>query len=171
MECRLRKWDIRDAGALCAIISNKKVQNNLRDGIPYPYTKADAEFFITEMQQADPANTCAFAITVGGELAGSIAVYRQTNIHCRTGELGYYLGEPFWGKGIGTEAVRQMCKTVFEQTDIIRIFADPFAYNRASCRVLEKAGFQCEGVLHCNAVKNGQVLDMKMYALIRDDKH
>ena len=64
-----------------------------------------------------------------------------------------------------------MCKTVFEQTDIIRIFAEPFAYNRASCRVLEKAGFQCEGVLHCNAVKNGQVLDMKMYALIRDDKH
>lgn len=64
-----------------------------------------------------------------------------------------------------------MCKTVFGQTDIIRIFAEPFAYNRTSCRVLEKAGFQCEGVLRCNAVKNEQVLDMKMYALIRDDKH
>lgn len=67
MEYRLRKWDIRDADALCAIISNKRVQNNLRDGIPYPYTKADAEFFITEMQQADPACICAFATTVDGE--------------------------------------------------------------------------------------------------------
>lgn len=94
---------------------------------------------------------------------------RAENVHSRTGELGYYLGESFWGHGIASEAVRQICSYVFEHTDILRIFAEPFAYNTASCRVLEKAGFSCEGTLRCNAVKNGRVLDMKMYALLRSD--
>ena len=81
--------------------------------------------------------------------------------------MGYYLGEAYWGKGFGTSAVRQICTYVFENTDIIRIFAEPFAFNTASCRVLEKAGFQMEGILRSNAVKNGAVQDMKMYALVK----
>ena len=81
--------------------------------------------------------------------------------------MGYYIGEPYWGKGMGTSAVQQVCRYIFEHTDIIRIFAEPFAQNTASCRVLEKAGFQLEGILYSNAVKNGKVLDMKMYALLR----
>lgn len=98
MECKLRKWRSKDAKELVEIINNKKVQDNLRDGIPYPYTLDDAEFFINEMLMADPGEVYAFAITVDDRLAGSIAVYRQKNIHFRTGELGYYLGEQFWGK-------------------------------------------------------------------------
>ena len=91
------------------------------------------------------------------------------NIHYCTGELGYYIGEDYWGKGYATSAVKQVCQYVFEHSDIIRIFAEPFAYNTASCRVLEKAGFIYEGTLHKNAIKNGQVQDMKMYALLRKE--
>jgi len=97
-------------------------------------------------------------------------VFRQGNVHYLTAELGYYIAEPYWGKGIMTEAVRQMCAYVFDHTDIIRIFAEPFAFNQASCRALEKAGFQFEGVLRKNAVKNGQQVDMKMYAILRSGK-
>lgn len=168
MICKLRKWRKEDAKELVEIINNKKVQDNLRDGIPYPYTLDDAEFFIHEMAMADPGKVYAFAITVDDQLAGSIAVYRQNNIHFRTGELGYYLGEQFWKKGIGTKAVCQMCQWIFENTDIIRIFAEPFAYNAASCRILEKNGFHYEGTLKSNAVKNGAILDMKMYARIKE---
>ena len=101
-------------------------------------------------------------------MAGSIAVFRQENIHSRTGELGYYLAQDYWGKGLMPEAVKQICDYVFCNTDMIRIFAEPFAQNTRSCRVLEKAGFQYEGTLRCNAVKNGLVMDMKMYARLRD---
>ena len=82
----------------------------------------------------------------------------------QTAELGYYIAEEYWGNGIMTEAARQICEYVFSESDIIRIYAEPFAYNIASCRVLEKAGFQYEGTLRSNAVKNGKVLDMKMYS-------
>ena len=100
---------------------------------------------------------------------GSIALYRGVNVHFRTAELGYYLGRAFWGRGYATRAVRQACSRVFADTDILRIYAEPFARNAASCRVLEKAGFQLEGTLRKNAVKNGEVLDMKLYALVREE--
>lgn len=100
---------------------------------------------------------------------GSIQLTRQQNIHRRTAELGYYVVRRRWGAGICTEAVRQICRFAFENTDVLRIFAEPFAENAASCRVLEKAGFQLEGVLRRNAVKNGQVRDMRLYSLVRED--
>lgn len=169
MEVTLRKWRLEDAEELACAINNKKVQDNLRDGLPFPYSKADAEWYINEMLNADENSTFAFAVTAEGRVAGSIGAFRQANIHCRTAELGYYIAEPFWGKGVGTAAVNQICRYIFENTDIIRIFAEPFAYNGASCRILEKNGFQLEGILRSNAVKNGQVLDMKMYSLIKSD--
>jgi Acetyltransferases, including N-acetylases of ribosomal proteins len=82
--------------------------------------------------------------------------------------MGYYISEPYWGQGYGTCAVKQVCELIFNTTDIIRIFAEPFAYNIASCRILEKSGFSLEGVLKKNAVKNGDVIDMKMYALVKE---
>ncbi|OUP18046.1 hypothetical protein B5F29_11840 [Lachnoclostridium sp. An196] len=93
--------------------------------------------------------------------------FKQPKIHFRTAEIGYYIGENFWGHGIATHAVKQACGDIFARTDILRIFAEPFSYNAASCRVLEKAGFQFEGLLRNNAVKNGKILDMKMYARLR----
>ena len=169
MECVLRAWRQEDAAALADLLSNRRVQDMLRDGIPYPYTMADARRFIQEMLSADPHAVYPFAITADGKLAGSIALYRQSNIHFYTGELGYYLGQPFWGKGLGTAAVGQFCQHIFAHTDILRIFAEPFAHNAASCRILEKNGFLCEGVLRSNAVKNGMVLDMKLYARIKGE--
>lgn len=168
MEVSLRSWKLSDAEDLAKTISNKKIQDNLRDGIPYPYTVNDAKEFITAALGADKTSNFAFAVTVDGTAAGSISITRCGNIHSRSAELGYYIAEEYWGKGIMTDAVRQACRFVFERTDIIRIFAEPFAYNTASCRVLEKCGFQYEGTLRKNAVKNGKILDMKLYALVRE---
>ena len=170
MICKIRKWELADAKDLAATISNPKVQDNLRDGLPFPYTEQDGRDFISAMLAADENETFAFAITVDGKAVGSVGVFRQGNIHRRTAELGYYIGEEYWGKGLMTEAVKQTCAYVFEHSDILRIFAEPFSYNLASCRVLEKAGFQYEGTLRSNAVKNGRVLDMKLYALVRKER-
>lgn len=167
MECSLREWRMEDAGELARIIS-PGVLENLRDGIPFPYTQRDGEEFIASMLSADPRRVFAFAITAQGRLAGSITAFRQENIHCRTAELGYYLGEEWWGRGLASSAVAQACRRIFETSDILRIFAEPFARNAASCRVLEKAGFTLEGTLRKNAVKNDQILDMKLYALVRE---
>lgn len=168
MAVRLRAWTLADAPALAKLINNKKVQDNLRDGLPFPYGEEDAKVFLSAVLASDPDQNLAFAIEADGKLIGSISATRYANIHFRTAELGYYLGEPYWGKGFATEAVRQICDYIYRNTDIIRIFAEPFAYNTASCRVLEKAGFQLEGLLRSNAVKNGRILDMKMYARIRE---
>lgn len=167
VNCKIRKWNLSDATDLAFAISNEKIQDNLRDGLPYPYTEQDAVAYIQDMLSADETQTFAFAITIDDKVIGSIGVFRQGNIHRRTAELGYYIAENYWGKGIMTEAVKQICAYVFNNSDIIRIYAEPFAYNKASCRVLEKAGFQFEGFLKSNAVKNGKIIDMKMYALIK----
>ena len=164
----LREWKIEDAPDLAVAISNKKVLDNLRDGIPYPYSEKDAVEFIAATLGADNDSQYALAICCDDKAIGSIGVFRKYNVHRLTAEMGYYIAEPYWGKGIMTEAVRQMCGFVFANTDIVRIFAEPYAYNTASCRVLEKAGFQCEGILRQNAIKNGQSVDMRMYAIIKD---
>lgn len=169
MTCKIRKWELTDAKDLAAAISNEKVQDNLRDGLPYPYTEQDGVEFISAMLSANEEETFAFAITVDDRVVGSIGVFRQGNIHRQTAELGYYIAEAYWGRGIMTDAVRQICAYVFDKSDIIRIYAEPFAYNIASCRVLEKAGFQYEGTLRSNAVKKGRVIDMKMYSLLKEE--
>lgn len=168
MECKIRKWRMEDAKDLACALNNQKILNNLRDGLPFPYTEKDAAEYIKTMLEAEPNGTFAFAITVDDKAIGSIGAFRQSNIHLRTAELGYYIAEPYWGNGIGTSAVEQLCEYVFTSTDVLRIYAEPFAYNTASCRVLEKSGFSYEGTLRYNAVKNGKVLDMKMYSLIKE---
>ena len=169
MNCKIRRWELSDARDLATALSNKKIQDNLRDGLPYPYTEQDGKEFISAMLAANENDTFAFAITVNGKVIGSIGAFRQGNIHRQTAELGYYIAEEYWGKGIMTEAVKQLCDYVFSNTDIIRIYAEPFAYNIGSNRVLEKAGFQYEGTLRSNALKNGNVFDMKMYSKLKTD--
>ena len=167
MEIKIRKWKNEDKTELAEILNNRNILNNLRDGVPYPYTEKDAEDFIGAMLSADPDKTFAFAITLDDKVIGSIGIFRQENIHYRTAELGYYIGEKYWGNGYMTEAVKQASGFVFENSDIIRIYAEPFAYNAGSCRVLEKAGFVYEGTLRSNVYKNGSITDMKMYALVK----
>ena len=169
MICKIRKWELSYAKELATALSNKNIQDNLRDGLPYPYTEQDGVDFISAMLSTNENDSFAFAIMADNKVIGSIGVFRQGNIHRRTAELGYYIAEEYWGKGIMTEAVKQICEYVFDKSDIIRIYAEPFAYNEASCRVLEKAGFQYEGTLRSNAIKNGKVIDMKMYSLLRTE--
>jgi len=166
LECKIRKWRIEDANNLAEALNNRKILDNLRDGLPYPYTEDNAKEYISAMLDADKDTTYAFAIAVDDKAVGSIGVFRKDNIHYKTAEMGYYVAESYWGQGIGTSAVKQICKYIFENTDIIRIFAEPFAYNLGSCRILEKSGFVYEGTLRKNAVKNGVVLDMKVYSSV-----
>lgn len=170
MNCKIRKWKLTDAKDIAVALSNKKIQDNLRDGLPYPYSEQDGVDYISSMLSANADETFAFAITLDDKAIGSIGVFRQQNIHRQTAEMGYYIAEEYWGKGIMTDAVKQICKYVFKNSDILRIYAEPFAYNAGSCRVLEKAGFQYEGTLRNNAVKNGKVIDMKMYSLLREEQ-
>jgi len=163
----LRQWSISDAADIAKAINNQNVLKNLRDGIPFPYTVSDGEDFIRQNLSAPKDSKYAWAIAVGGQAVGSVGLFRKENIHFRTAELGYYIAEEYWGRGIVPLAVKEACDYIFENTDIIRIFAEPFAYNTASCRVLEKVGFEFEGVLRQNAVKNDTVIDMRMYSLIK----
>lgn len=165
MNVKVRSWRIDDAQDLAKALNNKNIQDNLRDGLPFP---SDAQSFISAMLSADPDKTYAWAITVDNIAVGSIGVFRNSNVHRLTAEIGYYVAEEWWGKGVMTEAVTQACRSIFENTDIVRIFAEPYSFNVASCRVLEKAGFVYEGTLRKNAVKNGQFTDMKMYAIVKE---
>ena len=169
MICRIRKWTLADAADLAAVLCSKKVQENLRDGLPYPYTEQDGADFISAVLSGDENETFAFAVTADGRVAGSVSVFRQGNIHRQTAEMGYCMAEEYQGKGIMTEAVKQVCEYIFANSDMLRIYAEPFAYNTASCRVLEKAGFQYEGTLRNHAVKNGKVISMKMYSLLKEE--
>ncbi|MGN1060892.1 MAG: GNAT family N-acetyltransferase [Candidatus Coproplasma sp.] len=162
-------WKEEYAKELADSLNNLNVQNNLRDGLPYPYTENDALDFIKSMLMADKTQTFAFAIVYKGRCVGSIAAFRQSNIHYRTAEIGYYVAEEFWGRGIASGAVKEICGYIFDNTDIIRLYAEPFVFNKASCRVLEKAGFIREGVLKSNAVKCGAVQDMVLYAKVKEE--
>ena len=168
MQLSIRPWTEADASVIAEALNDAGVTDNLRDGLPTPYTEADARDYRAFAHTA-AEGAYAFAIAEDGVAVGSIQLTRQQNIHRRTAELGYYVVRRRWGAGICTEAVRLICRFAFENTDVLRIFAEPFAENAASCRVLEKAGFQLEGVLRRNAVKNGQVRDMRLYSLVRED--
>ena len=141
MEFSLRKWRLSDAKELAAALNNRHILNNLRDGLPFPYTERDARDYIIATLSANENDTFAYAITVDDRAVGSIGAFRQGNIHRQTAELGYYLAEEYWGQGIMSAAIRRLCDTIFQTTDILRIYAEPFSYNAGSRRALEKAGF------------------------------
>lgn len=99
MECKIRPWRMEDAPSLSEALNNKKIHDNLRDGLPFPYTVNDAKEYITAMLNCDKDKIYVFAITVDDKAIGSIGVFRQDNIHFRTAEMGYYIAEPYWGAG------------------------------------------------------------------------
>ncbi|MDR2904257.1 MAG: GNAT family N-acetyltransferase [Clostridiales bacterium] len=163
---RLRKWRADDADNILKYADNKKIADNLRNVFPHPYTKTDAEDYINLCLDADESKNLFFAIEADGTFAGSIGLFVKDDVYCKSAETGYWLGEPFWGKGIMTEALKQLCTIGFETFDITRIYAEPFAHNTGSRRVLEKAGFNLEGVLMRSIYKNGQYHDSCIYAIL-----
>jgi ribosomal-protein-alanine N-acetyltransferase len=163
--CDVRSWRPRDAPALVEHANNRKVWLNLRDRFPHPYTARDARAFLKSVLNARPETN--FAIDVDGAAVGGIAFHVQSDVERVGAELGYWLGEKHWGRGIATAAVRAVTEHALVAHGLLRVFALPFAENRASARVLEKAGFTLEGVLRSSAIKDGRVLDQLLYARIR----
>lgn len=164
---KLRKWDIKDIDSVARYANNKKIAGNLRNAFPYPYTRESAESFISACIKSDSTEALFRAIDVNGEAVGSIGVFVKDDVYSKSAEMGYWLAEPFWGRGIMTQAIKQMCDIAFLQYDIIRIFAEPFAHNTASRKALENAGFKLEGVLEKSVFKNGEILDSCIYAIIK----
>jgi RimJ/RimL family protein N-acetyltransferase len=160
--CTLRSWRADDAPSLAMHANNRKIWINLRDRFPYPYTKADAQAFIRAARRMDPE--CHFAIAVQGRAVGGIGFCLQTDIDRVSAEIGYWLGEALWGRGIATEALAAVTRYAIAHHGLTRVFALPFAHNTASCRVLEKNGYALEGRLRRSAIKDGQIVDQLQYA-------
>lgn len=163
MDFKLRLWKISDVDDLVHYADNPKIAANLTNQFPHPYYRKDAEEFITKVLVHNP--TQVFAIEIDGKASGAIGVFPQTDIHLKNLELGYWLAEIYWGKGITTEAIRQMVDYGFRTFDVDRIFARPFGINVSSHRVLEKNGFKLEARFAKTAYKNGEYLDELVYAI------
>lgn len=163
---KLREFNDSDIARVAELCDNKKIWINVRDIFPSPYTLKDAEFFIGLCNNAKPATT--FAIEFNSELVGCIGLELQSDIHKKSAELGYWIGEPYWGKGIASQAVPKLVEFGFETFGLNRIYACVYDYNKASCRVLEKSGFQLEGILRKAVYKNESFCDEYRYAIIRE---
>jgi RimJ/RimL family protein N-acetyltransferase len=165
-EYRIRDWAMEDASAIVRYADNRKVSMWLRDRFPSPYTLYDAEAFLLAVAQQDPRT--AFAVATNREAIGGIGLEFGRDVHRFTAEMGYWLGEPFWGQGIMSEAVRHFTDWAFGHLELHRIHANVFSGNVGSARVLEKAGFECEGRLRASVFKHGRILDQFLYARVKD---
>ena len=164
----LRPWRPSDREALAALANDRRVSINLRDGFPYPYGEDDADRFIAMALGMEPQTYVA--IEASGHLAGGVGYTLHSDVERIAAEVGYWIGVPFWGRGIATEAVRRITATAFlRHADLRRLYALPFASNAASARVLEKAGYRREAVMRQSAIKEGIVQDQWLYAILRDE--
>ncbi|HKY05442.1 MAG TPA: GNAT family N-acetyltransferase [Blastocatellia bacterium] len=162
----IRSWRESDRESLVAYANNRKVWRNLRDSFPHPYTLTDADGWIAYARAAQPETN--FALDVGGEAVGGIGLALKGDVYRRTAEIGYWLGEPFWGRGIATEAVKALTGYAFTTFDLSRIHAGVYEWNHGSMRVLEKAGYVREARLRKSIFKEGRIIDEIIFAVIRE---
>ena len=162
--CIVRPWRLADAPALARYANNINIAKQLRDRFPHPYTLGAARQFLAQIVALEPVRN--FAIEVDGESAGGIGYAPGTDVERFSAEIGYWLGEPLWRRGIVTEAVQLVTEHAFAAHNLLRLFALPFADNAASARVLEKAGYVREGLLRHSSVKYGRPRDQLIYACI-----
>jgi RimJ/RimL family protein N-acetyltransferase len=166
--CLIRPWREQDAASLARHANSRRVWQNLRDDFPHPYTETHAARFLARAVTADP--TTNFAIVVGGKAVGGIGYHLNDDARRSGAEVGYWLNESYWGRGIATAAVRAMTAFVFSSHgQLCRIYAAPFAWNAASARVLEKAGFTLERSLRQSAIKQGGAANQLLYAIVREE--
>lgn len=161
----IRSWQAEDEEAIVRYANNRSVSIHLRDSFPYPYTRADAQAWLRSVRRRQPETM--FAIASQQEAIGGIGLHIQPDVYRISAELGYWLGEPFWGQGIATEAVRAVTEWGFSHLGLARIYAGVFDGNPASARVLEKAGFMLEGRMRSAVIKEGRILDQFLYARVR----
>jgi [ribosomal protein S5]-alanine N-acetyltransferase len=164
----LRPWAIKDAPQLALIANNKKIADNIRDGLPVPYTTKDGlEWLNLTIPENNPPKS--FAILTDNELVGSIGIVTKTNIYRKNIEIGFFISEKFWGKGIATRAIKAIVSYAFSEFDINRVYAEVFSDNAGSRRALEKAGLKLEATLKKNIIKNDVIKDSCIYSLLRED--
>jgi [ribosomal protein S5]-alanine N-acetyltransferase len=164
----LRPWYIDDAEQLALIANNKNIAGNLRDGFPYPYSLNDAKNWLNIILKENfPPKL--FAITIDKSIVGSIGIVVKTDIYRRNFEIGYFVAEEHWGKGIATKAIRSVTSYAFREFDIVRVYAEPFSDNTGSKRALEKAGFALEATFKRNVIKNGIIKDSCIYSVLKED--
>jgi RimJ/RimL family protein N-acetyltransferase len=162
---RVRPWRVEDAESLARHANDREVWRNMRDLFPHPYDLAAARAWLARVVPERPVRM--FSIEVEGEAAGGIGVTPFTDVYRRGGEIGYWLGRAHWNRGIVSEALRAVTAYAFETLDLVRVEAAAFAWNPASMRALEKAGYAREGVRQRGAFKDGQFVDCVLYARLR----
>jgi RimJ/RimL family protein N-acetyltransferase len=162
--CTVRSWGPADAPGIARHANNRAIWRNLRDRFPHPYALADAVGFVEAARARVPETF--FAITVDGEAIGGIGYTLHEDVERVSAEIGYWLGEPFWGRGIATEALRAVTAHAIAEHSLTRVYAVPFEWSVASCRVLEKVGYELEGRLRRSALKDGHVIDQLLYAFV-----
>jgi len=162
---KLRPLRLSEAGRMAELANNDKIACNLRDGFPNPYTLADADNFLSKFTNQDPVTY--FGIDFNGEYVGNISLVPCQDIYRMSAEIGYFIGEPYWNKGIVTTAVNLITEYGFQQLGIIRIQTGVFEYNTASQRVLEKCGFVKEGIFRKSVIKRGKLWDEVRYAKLK----
>lgn len=163
-KCTVRSYRSSDAESLARYANNRKIWLNLRDAFPHPYTVDDARNFIDAAKNKDPETY--FAICSDTEAIGGIGFTLHADVERISAEIGYWLGEPFWGKGIVTEALMATTQYAISTHGLCRVYAVPYETNKASFRVLEKAGYQLEGRMKKSALKDNRVIDQLLYAYV-----
>lgn len=161
----LRPLQIEDASELAILMNNRKISRNLRDIVPYPYSLADAKSFINHIKEH--LHHLTFAITSQNEFVGVLGFTPEEDVYRYSIEIGYWIGEPYWKKGIGTKALNQAIDYAWKNLDVNRIHCGVYAFNTASMRLLEKCGFQKEGIFQKSVFKEGQFWDLHRYALLK----
>jgi RimJ/RimL family protein N-acetyltransferase len=163
-KCVIRPFERGDELSIVRHADNRNVWINLRDYFPHPYTLADARVWIEDQIRSREENH--WAIEVDGHVVGGIGLVPRDDVNRLNAEIGYWLGEAYWGRGIMTEAVGAVTKHAFHTRGFVRVFAEIFEWNPSSMRVLEKNGYEREGLLRKSALKSGQLIDQVLYAAI-----
>jgi [ribosomal protein S5]-alanine N-acetyltransferase len=163
-KCVVRSFVASDVDSIASVANDRGIWLQLRDLFPHPYRRSDAQTYIDRVVRDDPPRS--LAISVGGTAVGVVGLQLMNDVNRKSAEIGYWLGTEYWGRGIASEALGLVTAWAFPAHGLMRIFAQPFARNLPSRRVLEKAGYELEGTMRCNAVKDGRILDQCLYARV-----
>jgi [ribosomal protein S5]-alanine N-acetyltransferase len=166
---KIRPWYWTDADRLTSLLNNKNIWDNTRDYLPFPYTMKDADTFL--QKHVDKLTSISFAILWHGQLAGGIGYLPKDDVYRCSAEIGYWVGETFWGKGIATEAVGLLIEKIKGLSpQVIRVYAEVFDHNKASMRTLEKNGFYLETIRKKAVIKNNKVLDDYVWVRLMENE-
>lgn len=160
----LRPFSTSDFRSIALYANNRLIWENLRNRFPFPYTEEDALQFINLASTYSP--TTEFAIDFNGEAIGAAGIILKDDVYTGNGEIGYWIGQPFWGKGIGTKVVKELLRIAFDEMNLFRVYAEVFEKNIASARILEKNGLVKEATLKNAIIKDGVHQNLNIYSII-----